>query len=73
MLVTAHPTVHPLRWLFSVDLRSLALVRVLIGAILLFDLMIRGADFVTWLKATVYCLVRHASSARSVLINWLVQ
>ena len=50
MLVTAHPTVHPLRWLFSVDLRSLALVRVLIRAILLFDLMIWGADFVTWLK-----------------------
>ena len=50
MLVTAHPTVHPLRWLFSVDLRSLAFVRVLIRAILLFDLMIWGADFVTWLK-----------------------
>ena len=49
MLVTPRFTVHPLRWLFSVDLRSLALVRVLIGAILLFDLMIRGADFVTWL------------------------
>ena len=49
MLVTPRSTVHPLRWLFSVDLRSLALVRVLIGAILLFDLMIRGADFVTWL------------------------
>ena len=50
MLVTPRSTVHPLRWLFSVDLRSLALVRVLIGGILLFDLMIRGADFVTWLK-----------------------
>ena len=49
MQVTPRSTVHPLRWLFSVDLRSLALVRVLIGAILLFDLMIRGADFVTWL------------------------
>ena len=49
MQVTPRSTVHPLRWLFSVDLRSLALVRVLIGAILLFDLMIRCADFVTWL------------------------
>ncbi len=38
-----------LRWPFTVDLRSLALVRVLIGAILLFDLVIRGADFATWL------------------------
>ena len=37
------------RWVFSIDLRSLALVRVLIGSILLFDLMIRGADFTTWL------------------------
>jgi len=39
-----------LKWVFSIDLRSLALVRILIGLVLLFDLLIRGADFSTWLS-----------------------
>ena len=38
-----------LKWLWSVDLRSLALVRVLLGLILLLDLLIRGPDWITWL------------------------
>ena len=39
-----------MRWAFSLDLRSLALVRVLIGTVLLLDLWVRGPDVAIWLS-----------------------
>jgi len=49
MLSGAVSLLDRIRWGWQVDLRSLALVRVMLGVILLSDLMIRGADFTTWL------------------------